>query len=919
MNKKFIKTILFSILFIILTLNVNAIVPTPLAQYELNNDATDEQGFSSGTFSNSAYITNYPSYNTTGDGATHSAVFDGDDAFFDPNFNICPYLENAFTMSFWAKTTEAGNKMFGGVYDGTRNIQFGFTHIVADSLNFQIHDGSSGDVIVFTNSSIFDGNWNMITWVKVDNEPENWLIYFNGVLHPISVSQTAGATYPLGCSLDAYFGSRNDAGGGDNDYNIDADLDSLIFWNETISSDQVIELYNLGIVSGNDAPIVNLTSPVDDDHTSDTTPVFSYLYFDADADDGNCSLIVADVFSGDDNLVASGTTVNRTINHTITDGVYEWYVNCTDGTVNTKSEVFNLTIDTVNPVITWTVPLNDNSSIYTTSTSDFNTDINLSDTNLFAFNFTVHNSTGGLIQTAEIINLNVTSHVISENIDLTSLNIGVYTVTVTVSDDHTANSWTPNKIDTIGDRLKIDDFISIMPENFDIDDLTYKLLSDRITYSFFPSEFSPSLLSYEVECDEGLHYRPNSDFKGLFVCGRFWLDFENPDDFPVTVEIISYKKAIVTTRASSFNSIGGLNIVTESRSFTYAQNISLSDPSPVDDFITYKDYVDFSVIGNFSLNASCFLNIDGSYNASQTTNGGNSINITYLNISFDDGSYNYSINCVDAISDEITPTFSFLVVHANCTDIGTVDSCSIYDNATFNHVFSPSGCDVDFNETTSCNYCIQDLQTNLGSCVDNNQTVDWVDDNFISCCLVTGIVSDCSILFSPYNITTSQSCDENLQDFTCDIATNIEFKDRMPFSCIMPTTQEYTCLVNVYEDDRLLQTNPEQTIYATSILGTKKTELREFFTTNNGLLNAYFTNKNIEVNNAFRVDAICSNGTTTIYSQNDINAFYDKPTSILNRAVWTGENATTIIIVLLLVLAVLSFIGYAWNKARGRR
>jgi len=99
-----------------------------------------------------------------------------------------------------------------------------------------------------------------------------------------------------------------------------------------------------------------------------------------------------------------------------------------------------------------------------------------------------------------------------------------------------------------------------------------------------------------------------------------------------------------------------------------------------------------------------------------------------------------------------------------CTDTGYIEECSIFDNQTVHHIYEPYGCEADYNETLSCNYCIEDVEQILGECWTNNtQTVSYADYNYETCCVITGIISDCSILFPPYNTNTTQVC-----EYTCD-------------------------------------------------------------------------------------------------------------------------------------------------------
>ena len=221
------------------------------------------------------------------------------------------------------------------------------------------------------------------------------------------------------------------------------------------------------------------------------------------------------------------------------------------------------------------------------------------------------------------------------------------------------------------------------------------------------------------------------------------------------------------------------------------------------------------------------------------------------------------------------------------------------------------------------NYCSEDIVIDeVGVCINDSQNVTYADDNFLSCCYVTGLESDCSILFSPYNETDTQSCNSTsvlTSDFTCSIPALIEFEQRMTFSCVLPDFQEYNCIVNVFENNsRLVQTNPEKMEHNTGLIGSKLQEDREYFTSFGGILNAYFKKDNLLTDTTFRVDTICTNGSIIYTSQTNVNPFYDGLSAVANRTVWLKNNAGYVILGFFFALLLLSFIAYSYNKVRRR-
>lgn len=220
-----------------------------------------------------------------------------------------------------------------------------------------------------------------------------------------------------------------------------------------------------------------------------------------------------------------------------------------------------------------------------------------------------------------------------------------------------------------------------------------------------------------------------------------------------------------------------------------------------------------------------------------------------------------------------------------------------------------------------CDYCYEDLQQTLGECNStNNQTVDYTDDNYGSCCSVTGLVTDCSIDYYPYNETTYQSCDFYQIDFDCTYDSTPVLNNKINVICEMPDNQTYCCLVNIYQDTNLLATTPEYKDATNSFLAIRsEEETRECFTPNQRLLNAYYTKKELRPNTDYLMEVICTttNG-TTIKSQALINPEYHEYDWLPHRLVSIGEKPvlTIITIVVIIFLVLLGIFGI--KKIRGR-
>ncbi len=279
------------------------------------------------------------------------------------------------------------------------------------------------------------------------------------------------------------------------------------------------------------------------------------------------------------------------------------------------------------------------------------------------------------------------------------------------------------------------------------------------------------------------------------------------------------------------------------------------------------------------------------------------------------------IYITDTNSDTAVFDENVSVVHdcVTCSDVGFLESCSLNDSTIDHHIFEPTGCDVDFNESVVCDYCIQDLQEVIGDCqLDDTQNVTYFDANYFSCCAITDLVGDCSILISPFNETGVQNCSFLTQNFSCMIPSLAELKDEIPFSCLMPDNNNYKCVVNVFEDGRLLQTNPQQVAYNTGLIGSKRIETREFFTPSNSILNAYFTDKNLLTEKEFRVDVVCSDGSSVLTSQNLVTPFYNTASGVLNRVNWAKDNIGYLMVILVIVILAVGLLAFFYWQFKRR-
>ncbi|MBN1385344.1 right-handed parallel beta-helix repeat-containing protein, partial [Candidatus Woesearchaeota archaeon] len=177
----------------------------------------------------------------------------------------------------------------------------------------------------------------IFNWSVADNQ-DNLLdcgLYINGALN--SSHQTANNSYT----------NTTVSGFGDGYYQWYVNCtDNAGQWG--VSETRVFTVDNQG-------PSVSLWYPDNEYYTNDNLTYFNFTGSDSLDETLNCSLYLDDSLYSNNGSAENGSVTSLIPESEIPDGKYEWYINCTDSAGNTvKSEVRNITIDTVAPSIHYT-------------------------------------------------------------------------------------------------------------------------------------------------------------------------------------------------------------------------------------------------------------------------------------------------------------------------------------------------------------------------------------------------------------------------------------------------------------------------------------------------------------------------------------------------------------------------------------
>lgn len=366
------------------------------------------------------------------------------------------------------------------------------------------------------------------------------------------------------------------------------------------------------------ADTLNLTwnSPADNRHSANTT---QKVWFDLSFTDStvNCTMYVDN--SSEDFTNGFATNSTKELNWGPSEGVHGYNVTCNSNYYTKTLSAITIVSDFTNPIAT----INAGNSLFASDNSTVinigiegdneNLTVTYSDTYMFAMWLNITNSSGDAIYNNGSTGLTCLDCNLTDTIDVTSWNTGVYTINFTGVDDHTANSIPPyaHRALASGREWTTDTgtTISVTAPGSTID--TTKL-EDRYT---FTASFTGDRASvvFLLTSTEPLHWRGNLWPYPVFVTGgAHWVDFniDGMTDYNVVDQgynpgqgTYSYQVRIDVSPRDTFHftSIGGLNSVSE----FYTMTIVNSTPTTYSAFTIEVLNSSQDVIGNeSSMNAS---------------------------------------------------------------------------------------------------------------------------------------------------------------------------------------------------------------------------------------------------------------------------------------------------------------------------
>jgi hypothetical protein len=237
--------ILASVLFIILLAGSSS--AAILNYWTLNNVNTDVISANDISSKNATFTTTYPTYNTSGTGATHALDFEkdsGDGALTTSD----PYAGlTTFSISVWYDiegTTPTLVRFVGNEYSGSdRGLTIGIDGGGAINACFATSSGSAYDHCMYSAAPNTTAGFHHLLWVR--NGAASTL-YLDGVSKDTATGTTAAVRNPTG-SAQAWIGRQFGL------YSLDGILDEIQIYNTALNATEISNLYNYGNITGSPA------------------------------------------------------------------------------------------------------------------------------------------------------------------------------------------------------------------------------------------------------------------------------------------------------------------------------------------------------------------------------------------------------------------------------------------------------------------------------------------------------------------------------------------------------------------------------------------------------------------------------------------------------------------------------------------
>ena len=163
----------------------------------------------------------------------------------------------------------------------------------------------------------------------------------------------------------------------------------------------------------------------------------------------------------------------------------------------------------------------------------------------------------------------------------------------------------------------------------------------------------------------------------------------------------------------------------------------------------------------------------------------------------------------------------------------------------------------------------------------------------------------------------------NCTNLTTDIEISIDpapySSDTISFFATLPSiysTTEFSCWSYIKADDEVIQVNPQKTEISKSklLLFSKREESREYFTSQNGVVNAYFTYDNLVSYTTFVLGVRCVSGGVSLIGEKCVTPTYKELKNVPARGVWAVDNMDMLVVLVFVIIILIIIAGAIWRS-----
>jgi len=245
------------------------------------------------------------------------------------------------------------------------------------------------------------------------------------------------------------------------------------------------------------------------------------------------------------------------------------------------------------------------------------------------------------------------------------------------------------------------------------------------------------------------------------------------------------------------------------------------------------------------------------------------------------------------------------------------NNCSLFDDLPY-----------DNGTYVACNYCSQDIIPIQYNCSWNGSDfyseTTYVDNNYFSCCSVTGFVSDCGVDYTPYNESSYALCNYYDDDFVIEYDEQALYglsnRDKVYWKFYINKTnltEDYDCISYIKHMNNgvvgeIIQVNPTYTKKNKGFISINdEYDDREYFRSVNGLGSVYFTKKNIVFDvRQYLFGIQCTGNGEKLNSERVVTTEYESLSKPIDLSVWVKNNLTAIILGAIILLILSLTVGY---------